>query len=66
VPRPPETTTEASVNSGLPPFTAAVALVIVANFAASEILTANSSTAGVDDAATGSIGSNNFIYRYII
>ena len=52
MPRPPDTTIEASVNSGRPPFTAGVDAVTVASFALSEIATANSDTAGLEATAT--------------
>ena len=55
VPRPPETTTDASVKSGRPPLTTGAALVTVASFDESESVTANSSTAAEDVVTTGSI-----------
>ncbi len=54
MPRPPETTTDASVKSGRPPLTTGVALVIVASFDESESVFSNSSATAEDVAATGS------------
>ena len=55
VPRPPETTIEASVNSGRPPLTAGCVDVTTPSLAASEIVGVKSSVVGAALPAIGSI-----------
>jgi hypothetical protein len=55
VPRPPETTIEASVNSGRPPFTTGWVDVTTPSFDASEIVGVKSSVVGVADPEIGSM-----------